>query len=63
MTRLLEAGLTTRAQDYSRVLSQQLTHSLSSGEVIDQSTIPNWVNNTLYLADKLKYMVSILWGR
>ena len=59
MIRLLEAGLTTRAQDYSRVLAQQLTHSITSGHVIDQQTLTDWVTNTLYLADKLKYMVGI----
>ena len=57
LTRLLEAGLTTRAQDYSRVLGQYVTTAVASAGSVEQSTFPGWVNNTLYLAEKLKYLV------
>ena len=57
MLRLLEAGYSTRAQDYTRVLAEYVTESVSAGHGIEQVTVPNWVNNTLYLAEKLKYLV------
>ena len=57
LTRLLEAGLTTRAQDYTRVLGQFLINTAATASSVEQSTFPNWVNNTLYLAEKLKYLV------
>merc|ERR1719232_2288173 len=56
MLRLLEAGYSTRAQDYTRVLAEYVTESVSAGHGIEQVTVPNWVNNTLYLAEKLKYL-------
>ena len=59
LTRLLEAGLTTRAQDYSRVLGQYVTSTVASAASVEQSTFPGWVNNTLYLAEKLKYLVRL----
>ena len=59
LTRLLEAGLTTRAQDYTRVLAQFLINAAASANMVEQSTFPNWVSNTLYLAEKLKYLVSL----
>ena len=58
--RLLEAGLTTRAQDYSRVLGQYVTTTVASAASVEQSTFPGWVNNTLYLAEKLKYLVRMI---
>ena len=57
LTRLLEAGLTTRAQDYTRVLGQFLINTAATASSVEQSTFPNWVNNTLFLAEKLKYLV------
>ena len=57
LTRLLEAGLTTRAQDYSRVLAQYVINTAATASSVEQSTFPNWVINTLYLAEKLKYLV------
>ena len=59
LTRLLEAGLTTRAQDYTRVLAQFLINAAASASMVEQSTFPDWVTNTLYLAEKLKYLVSL----
>ena len=59
LTRLLEAGLTTRAQDYTRVLAQFLINAAASANMVEQSTFPNWVSNTLYLAEKLKYLVRL----
>ena len=53
----MEAGLTTRAQDYTRVLAQHLSNTIAQGQLIDQTTFPGWVTNTLHLADKLKYLV------
>ena len=58
MLRLLEAGYSTRAQDYTRVLAEHVTESVAGGHGIEQFTVPNWVNKTLYLAEKLKYLVS-----
>ena len=60
LTRLLEAGLTTRAQDYSPVLGHYVTSTVASAASVEQSTFPGWVNNTLYLAEKLKYLVRMI---
>ena len=62
LTRLLEAGLTTRAQDYTRVLAQYVINTAATASSVEQSTFPNWVNNTLYLAEKLKYLVRCMHG-
>ena len=57
LLRLLEAGLSTRAQDYTRVLAEHVTVCVAGGHVMDQETVPDWVNNTLHLAEMLKYLV------
>ena len=59
LTRLLEAGLTTRAQDYTRVLAQYVINTAATAGSVEQSTFPGWVNNTLHLAEKLKYLVRL----
>ena len=63
MLRLLEAGYSTRAQDYTRVLADYVTELTSGGHVVEQETVPGWVNNTLFLAEKLKYLVRLIFVR
>ena len=58
LLRLLEAGLSTRAQDYTRVLAEQLCACVTGGLMVDQETVPGWVTNTQHLAEMLKYLVS-----
>ena len=58
MLRLLDAGLSTRAQDYTRVLGEHVAACVTAGHVVDTATVPNWVNSTLLLAERLKYLVS-----
>ena len=57
--RLVEAGLATLAQDYVRVLGDYVVASVAGGHIIDQETVPGWVGYTAYLAEKLKYLVSM----
>ena len=59
LLRLLEAGFSTRAQDYTRVLAEHVAQCVAGGHVVEQETVPNWVNNTLFLAEKLKYLVRV----
>ena len=59
LLRLLEAGFSTRAQDYTRVLAEHVAQCVAGGHVVEQETVPNWVNNTLFLAEKLKYLVKL----
>merc|ERR1712106_827455 len=54
--RLIEAGLSTLAQDYVRVLADYVVSSVSGGHVVEQETVPGWVGYTGYLAEKLKYL-------
>jgi hypothetical protein len=58
--RLVEAGLSTLAQDYVRVLADYVVASVAGGHVVEQETVPGWVGYTAYLAEKLKYLVSYL---
>ena len=55
---MIEAGLSTLAQDYVRVLADYVVSSVSGGHVVEQETVPGWVGYTGYLAEKLKYLVS-----
>ena len=55
---LLEAGLSTRAQDYIRVLAEQVCECVNGGLMLEQETVPGWVTNTQHLAEMLKYLVS-----
>ena len=59
MVRLLEAGHSHRAQDYSRALAEQIAESVAAGRELDRSTVPHWVHHTLHLATKLKYLVTV----
>ena len=56
--RLKEAGLATLAQDYVRVLAEYVVGSVTGGTMVEQDTVPGWVQYTAYLAEKLKYLVS-----
>ena len=60
LLRLLEAGLSTRAQDYTRVLAEHVCACVNGGLMLEQETVPGWVNNTQHLAEMLKYLVSEL---
>ena len=55
---LLEAGLSTRAQDYIRVLAEHVCECVNGGLMLEQETVPGWVTNTQHLAEMLKYLVS-----
>ena len=57
--RLVEAGLATLALDYVRVLADYVVDSVAGGHTMDQETVPCWVEYTAYLAEKLKYLVSM----
>merc|ERR1719334_1102971 len=54
--RLIEAGHSTLAQDYVRVLGDYIVSSVNTGQAIDQETVPGWVGYTAFLAEKLKYL-------
>ena len=58
LLRLLEAGLSTRAQDYTRVLAEHICACVTGGLMVEQETVPGWVTNTQHLAEMLKYLVS-----
>ena len=58
--RLVEAGLSTLAQDYVRVLADYVLAIVAGGHVVEQETVPGWVGYTAYLAEKLKSLVSEL---
>ena len=53
--RLVEAGLSTLAQDYVRVLAEYVMGSVTGATLVEQDTVPEWVQYTAYLA---KYLVS-----
>ena len=56
--RLVEAGLSTLAQDYVKVLAEYVMGSVTGGTMVEQDTVPGWVHYTADLAEKLKYLVS-----
>ena len=41
--RLVEAGLSTQAQDYVRVLAEYVVGSVAGGTTVDQNMIPVWL--------------------
>ena len=51
----MEAGLSTLAQDYVRVLADYVMGSVTGATLVEQDTVPEWVQYTAYLA---KYLVS-----
>ena len=55
---LLEAGLSTRAQTYIRVLAEHVCACVKGGLIKEQETVPGLVTNTQHLAEMLKYLVS-----
>ena len=56
--RLLECGLASRAQDYTRVLAEHVCACVNGGLMLEQETVPGLVTNTQHLAEMLKYLVS-----